>query len=64
MQYRVRLVLSSYLFMYCLLGLHLPHMEVLRLEVELELHLPGDPTATATRDPSHVCDLHHSSRQR
>ena len=26
--------------------------------------LPAYATATATRDPSHVCDLHHSSRQR
>ena len=28
-----------------------------------ELQLPAYATATATPDPSHVCDLHHSSRQ-
>ena len=48
-----------------LLGLHLCGiMEVPRLGVESELQLPVYTTATATRDPSHVCDLHHSSRQR
>ena len=40
------------------------HMEVSRLEVESELHLLAYATATATRDPSCICDLHHSSRQR
>ena len=44
-------------FFFCLfvlpfLGLHPWHMEVLRLGI-----------ATATQDPSHVCDLYHSSRQ-
>ena len=39
-------------------------MEVPRVGVESELQLPAYTTATATRDPSHVCDLHHSSRQR
>ena len=43
------------------LGLHLWHMEVPRLGVKLELQLLA--TATATLDPSHVCDLHHSSQQ-
>ena len=45
------------------LGLHLRHMEVLRLGVESELQLPAYTTATATQDPSSICDLHHSSRQ-
>ena len=40
------------------------HMEVPRLGVRLELQLPAYPTATATRDPSRVFDLHHSSWQR
>ena len=31
--------------------------------VELELQLPAYTTATATKDPSHVCDLYHSSHQ-
>ena len=44
-------------------GLHLQHMEVSRLGVQLELQLPAYATATATSDPSHICDLHHSSRQ-
>ena len=40
-------------------------MEVLRLGVELELQLPAYTTATATLwDLSHVCNLHHCSRQR
>ena len=43
--------------------LHLQHMEVPRLGIELELQLPAYTTATATQDLSCVCDLHHSSRQ-
>ena len=38
-------------------------MEVPRLGVESELWLPVYTTATATWDPSHLCDLHHSSQQ-
>ena len=38
-------------------------MEVPRLGVESELLLPAYATATATPDPSCVCDLYHSSRQ-
>ena len=41
----------------------MPHMEVLRLGVESELQLPAYATAIATPDPSHICNLHHSSRQ-
>ena len=37
-------------------------MEVPRLWVESELQLPAHATATAMWDPSHICDLHHSSR--
>jgi len=40
----------------------LRHMKVPRLGVSSELQLLA--TATAAPDPSHVCDLHHSSRQR
>ena len=43
------------------LGLHPQHIEVPRPGVESELQLLA--TATATRDPSCVCDLHHSSCQ-
>ena len=48
------------------LGPHLPHMEFPRLGVESELRLLAytTATATATRDPSHVCDLYLSSQQR
>ena len=34
-----------------------------KLGVKLELQLPAYTTAIAMRDPSHICDLHHSSRQ-
>ena len=44
-----------------LLGLHKRHTEVPRLRVKIELWLLSYATATATRDPSLVCDLHHSS---
>ena len=36
-------------------------MEVPRLGVESELQLPAYTVATATRDPSRVCDQHRSS---
>ena len=39
-------------------------MEVPGLGVESELQRQAYTTATATPDPSHICDLHHSSRQR
>ena len=45
------------------LGLHLWHMEVPRLGVELGPQLPAYTTATAMPDPSHVCDLCCSSWQ-
>uniref|UniRef100_A0A8D1NUV1 Transcription initiation factor IIA gamma chain n=1 Tax=Sus scrofa TaxID=9823 RepID=A0A8D1NUV1_PIG len=45
-------------------GLHLEHMDVPRLDVDSELQLPTYSTARATWNPSHVCDLQHSSRQR
>ena len=57
---------SKFLFLslFCFLGLHLQHMEAPRLGVELELQLLAYTTAAITRDPSHVCHLHHSSWQR
>ena len=50
---------------FCFLGPHSRHMEVPRLEVESELHLPAYAmaTATATQDISWVLNGHHSSRQ-
>ena len=38
-------------------------MEVPRLGVKLKLRLLAYTTATATWEPSQVCDLHHSSWQ-
>ena len=42
-------------------GLHPWHMEVPRLGVKLDPQLPAYTTATATPDPSRVCNLHGSS---
>ena len=39
------------------------HMEVPRLGVKSEGQLLAYTTASATPDPSHVCDLHHGSWQ-
>ena len=41
-------------------GANQRHLEVPRLGGDLELQLPAYTTATATQDPSCVCDLHHS----
>ena len=51
------------LFFCLFLGPRPRHMEVPRLGVESELQLEAYTTATATPYPSHICDLHHSSRQ-
>ena len=45
------------------LQLHLWHMEVPSLGVELELQLPAYTTATATPDPKRICYLHYSLLQ-
>ena len=39
-------------------------MEVPRLGVKSELQLAAYARVTATQDPSRICNLHHSSRQR
>ena len=44
-------------FFVCFLGLHLWHIDVLRLGDALELQLLAYTTATATPDPSRVCHL-------
>ena len=46
------------------LGPYLWRMEVLRLWVQSELQLPAYTTATATQDPSHICNSHCSLWQR
>ena len=51
------------IILYFFQGLHVQHMEVPRLGVELKLQLPAYTTATVIQYPSHVCDLHHSSWQ-
>ena len=50
-------------FFFFLLRLHLQHIEVPKLGVELELQLLADTTAIARPVPSHVCDLGHGSKQ-
>ena len=57
------MVLFVCLFLFWLLGLQVQHMEVPRLGVKSELQLPAYTTATATQDPSRICNLHHSSWQ-
>ena len=47
-------------FVFFFWGLCLWHMEDLRLGVESEPQLPAYTTATATLDPSCICDLHRS----
>ena len=46
------------------LGLHSWHMEFPRLGVKSELWPLAYATATATPDPSRVCDVHHGPWQR
>ena len=46
-----------FFFFWSFLGLHLRHMQVPRIGVESELQLP------AMQDPSHVCNVYHSSQQ-
>ena len=64
--YRQRLLdqkLRLFFFLSFFLGPDPQNMEVPRLQVEQELQLQACTTATATPDPSCICDLHHSSRQ-
>ena len=56
---------SLSLSFFCLFStVHLWHMEVPGVGVELELQLLTCTTATGMSDLSHDCDLHHSSLQR
>ena len=50
-------------YYYFFLGPQPQHMEVPRLGAQSELQLLAYVTATATPDPSHICDLHDSSQQ-
>ena len=55
--------LVVFVVVFVFLGLYPPHVEVPWLGVESELQPLAYTTATATWDPSTICDLHHSSRQ-
>ena len=59
----INIRLTFFFGLFVFLGLPPSHLEVPRLGVESELQLPAYPIATATRDPSHICNLHHSLRQ-
>ena len=48
---------------FCFAEPHLQHVAAPRLGLKSELQPPAYPAATATRDPSCVCHLHHSSQQ-
>ena len=50
-----------FFFFFFFSGLHIRHMEVPRLGVELELQLLGTATATAMQNLTYMYDLHHSS---
>ena len=52
-----------FIYSFCFLEPHTWHMKVPRLGVKSKLQLLAYTTATATPEPSHVCNLHHSSRQ-
>ena len=60
----LNLLLTSLLGFFCVCGgVPAAYGKVPRLGVKSELQLPDNTTATATRDLSHVCNLHHSSPQ-
>ena len=52
-----------FFFFFFFLDPPLRHMETPTLGVESELQLPTYTTATATLDPSHICDLYRSPQQ-
>ena len=56
-------VIYLFVYLFSFLGPYLWHMEVPRLGVKSELQLLVYATATATQDPSCICDVHHSSQQ-
>ena len=60
---QILLEACHFIIYFAFLGLHLQQMEVPRLETKLELQLLAYASATAMRDPWHVCNLHPSSQQ-
>ena len=55
-------VFLFFIFNFWLFGVDPRHTETPRLGVKWEQQLPAYTTATAMPDPSHVCNLHHSSQ--
>ena len=55
--------LLFFFFFDLFLGLYPWHVEVLSQGVTSELQWPAYTAATATRDLSRICNLHHSSQQ-
>ena len=53
----------QFFFFLVFLGPQVQHIEIPRLGVQSELWPSAYTTATAMRDLSHICDLHHSSQQ-
>ena len=64
LQYLVVYPFYLFIFLFAFLGPHPRHVEVPRLGVKLELQLPAYAIVIAMPNPSHVCNLHHSSWQR
>ena len=52
---------EMFLLLFCFLGLYPWHTEVPGIGVELELQPFAYAAATAMPDPSHICNLYHSS---
>ena len=63
MRLKLRFSLSLLPSLPSFLGLHLQHMEIPVVGVKLELRLQAHTTATATPDPSCICDLYCSLQQ-
>ena len=53
----------NFFCLFVFLGPHPRHTEIPRRGVQSKLMLPAYTRATATRDLSHICDLHHSAQQ-
>ena len=58
--YHLHFILFIYFCLFVFLGPHPWCMEVPSLGVKLEPQLLAYATATATPDPSLICDLHHT----
>ena len=62
-QWELWITTNFIFYFFIFLEAHSRHMEVPRLGVQLELEPLAYARATATWDPSYVCDLHRSSQQ-